>query len=244
MNGYESMARAAAASGCRCWFASEENELSTALRSALKSAHWMQAETPEQAACMAFGAAAAGECPLLAGKNITPKWLTAMEEQKLSCVVVQLLSAEEMENQEDGGLRLLLPTDGAEAAQLMKEAFFIARSQNVPVVLRMNRTLCEATDETAPKTASELYRQVEQVMNNVGAKLDEAGKKLDEKLSSPEVQEKAEALKKQAEEVTSKAASGIARGAAALADGLGKLVRSFENKRDQDDDPGDDSANG
>lgn len=237
MNGYESMARAAAASGCRCWFASEENELSTALHSALKSAHWMQAETAEQAACMAFGAAAAGECPLLAGKSISPKWLTAMEEQKLSCVVVQLLSAEEMENQEDSGLRLLLPTDGAEAARLLKEAFFIARSQNVPVVLRVNRTLCEATDETAPKTAAELYRQVEQVVNSVGAKLDE-------KLSSPEVQQKAEALKKQAEEVTSKAASGIARGAAALADGLGKLVRSFENKRDQDDDPGDDSANG
>lgn len=244
MNGYERIARAAAASDCRCWFSAEDNPLSAALGCFLQDKCGIQPETADQAACMALGAAAAGECPLLVTRYISSRWLLAMEEKRLSCVMVQVLPDDEMKTLEETSARLLLPTDGAEAAQLTKEAFAIARSQHAPVVLRVSCALCEAADETASKTAAELYRQVEQVMSSVGARLDEAGKKLDEKLNSPEVIEKAEKLKKQAENATIKAADGIARGAAALADGLGKLVRSFENQSHQDEDSDDGNANG
>lgn len=240
MNGYERIARAAAVSDCHCWFSAENDSLSAALDSFLKN-EGIQPETADQAACMALGAAVAGECPLLVTRRIGSQWLLAMEEKRLSCVIVQVLPEEEMKTLEETSARLLLPTDGAEAAQLTKEAFTIARTQKAPVVLRVSCAICEAADETTSKTATELYRQV---MNSVGAKLDEAGKKLDEKLNSPEVMEKAEALKKQAENVTLRAADGLARGAAALADGLDKLVRSFENQSHQDDEPDDGNANG
>lgn len=243
MNGYERIARAAAFSDCRCWFSVENDSLSAALDSFLKN-EGIQPETSDQAACMALGAAAAGECPLLVTRHIGSQWLFAMEEKRLSCVIVQVLPEEKMKTLEETSARLLLPTDGAEAAQLTKEAFTIARTQKAPVVLRVSCAICEAVDEPASKTAAELYRQMEQVMNSVGARLDEAGRKLDEKLNAPEVMEKAEALKKQAETVTIKAADGLARGAAALADGLGRLVRSFENQNHQDDDSDDGNANG
>lgn len=232
MNGYDRIARGAAASGCHCWFSSQENELSLALQAASKDARRFQTETSDQAACMAIGAAAAGECPLLAVQHISPSWLLMLEQQQLSCVIVQILPAEEMQTQTESNTRLLLPTDGVEAARLIKEAFCIARNQKAPVLLRLSRALCETAEE--PNAASDLYRQVEQVMSSVGARLDEAGRKLDEKLNSPEVLEKAEALKKQAEKVTAKAADSLSKGVAALADSISKLARSLDSKQDED----------
>lgn len=249
MTGYEAIARAAAAAGCHCWFTVEEDDLYTALCTAVEEGRCLQPETAEQAAYMAMGAAAAGVCPLLSAQDMDAELLMSMAQCQLPCVAVQRLPVGQAPELDAISVRVLMPTGAAEAGTLTREAFTIARSQKAPVLLLVSQEICEEQAGEASESAEtpDLCKQMEQMMNSVGVKLDQMGKKLDEKLNSPEVVQKAESLKKQAGEVTAKAANGIARSAVVLADSLGKLVKSFVKEPDRKDGGGKDddgNANG
>lgn len=250
MTGYEAIARAAAAAGCHCWFTASEDSLYHAMCAAVDEGRCLQPETAQGAAYMAMGAAAAGACPLLTVDEVETELLLFMADSQLPCVVVQTLPAGTAPDLDAVSIRVLLPGSAVEAETLVREAFTIARTQKVPVMVIVSQSLCEEeVDLGEAEQSPDLCKQVEQVINTVGAKLDQVGKKLDEKLNSPEVVEKAETLKKQAGQVTKTAANGLARGAVMLADGFGKLIKSFvktdDTKNDDASQKDDDSnANG